>query len=528
MSSRFAPALTILSTSLLAGVSVADTDAETVTVYEEQTEVDTTPDGVVDVAEVADEQVRIYLEQDGIVLFEVEDTHPGEGWELKTELDGFRGSGYFEWTGPNRFPVRVAGRGATKYHFRIETPGNYQLRLRNRIAFGDSNTEHNDSWVRLATGTNIFDEQPIDDWIKSFSNTSGVWNWATKTVDHVGNPIRQYFTQGDHTVEISGRSQGHAIDQIALYRYEDVPFAPHRANNWDLSPYVLFDGTVVQPPPEPVVEEPVVASSPVNLALAPESWLDLQSNTCVANTLAIAATDIATFSPSYSSIGYTRGEFASLTNGLSELLVSFDTSLVPPFTSAILEYSTGDIVAEGELTYVLGSHNQWQLGTSELTEAPQFLLELGRASGGWVASSRYQSTLQADLLMQGMNTLIVRRSTGTDGLSIATGSTSALAPRLLLTGDESFCANWQANVDAANLPIEAPAEINEETGESEESTDVDVNVDVEQQQPDTEVNTESRSNDASLTSRGTFGGATSWLMLSVVGLLLINRRRRTA
>ena len=167
---------------------------------------------------------RMYLEEDGIVLFEVEDIVPAEGWQLRTDIEEYDGNGYFEWTGPNAFPVSSAGLGTTTYHFRIETAGNYQFRWRSYIAIGESNTEHNDSWVRLTTGEDIPEQHPLDGWTKVYMNNSNSWSWSSNTVDHVGEPIRQYFIQGDHTVEISGRSNGHGIDRIALYRYEDVPY----------------------------------------------------------------------------------------------------------------------------------------------------------------------------------------------------------------------------------------------------------------------------------------------------------------
>ncbi len=515
-----APALTFLALCLVAGVSAADTDTNT----ENNTDSDTDL--------VADEDQKIYLEEDGLVLFEVEGSDPAEGWELKTELSGFRSSGYFEWAGPNRFNKNQAGQGIVKYYIRIETAGNYQMRWRNQIAVGDSNTEHNDSWIRLATGADVADEHPLDGWTKVYSNTLGVWNWNSLTVDHVGEPIRQYFSQGDHTVEISGRSQGHAIDQIALYRYDDVPYSPQRANNWDLSPYVAFDGTIITPDPaEPEEEELSETSAGINLNLAPENWQDLQSQTCVANTLAISSTDVATFDPSNSGSGYARGEFATINNSLSTMLLSFDTSLVPPVTSAVLEYSTGDEVSDGEITYVLGSHNDWQIGTEEINSPPEFLLELGRASGGWATDSRYQSSLPADALAQGFNTIIVGSATESAPLMIHAQPSSDLAPRLLLTGDEDFCAIWQANFDAANVPIEPPDEINEPVDETEEpAEEVEEPTDVEQESESEEETTPEvqprDESERSSKSGGLIGGAMLWLIMGALGLSLINRHQQ--
>lgn len=474
---------------------------------------------------LADIPERIYLEEDGIVLFEVEDAEAADGWELKTDIDGFEGSGYFEWTGPNRFNQTLAGAGSTTYHFRIETAGNYQIRWRSYIAVGDNNTEHNDSWVQLPTGLNIFDEHPLDGWTKIYMNSLGNWSWTSVTVDHERFPVRQFLPEGDHTIQISGRSAGHAIDRILLYRYEDVNFNSQVVDTWNLSTAIAPDGSILEPAstventglaentdPEattgPEEGEPVAL---VNIALAPDTWQELESYQCVGNTLALPSTDAVTYNPTNISNEYTSNTYAPLTQDSSSLLLKFDTALVPPADSVVLEYSTGANVSDGELLYALGSHSVWRSGeadVSDYTVPPQFLVELGRASGGWVADSRYHSPLEASALTAGANTLIVSRQSDSEPLDIFVEPASELAPRLILTGGDDFCTNWRANVDASNQPVQVAYETDEQT-ETDEAT-------IDNQEPEVDRDgVEERDEVEELESQPTnrSGGSASWWML---------------
>jgi len=188
-------------------------------------------------------------ESGGIVVMEVESVPAAGDWERETRIGGFKGSGYYVWEGSNAFGVATAGRGTLTYRFRINRAGNYQLRWRSRITEGNNPTESNDSWVRFPTGRNIAGEQPINTWTKVFMNGLNQWSWASATVDNVGRPVRQFFSAGEHTLQISGRSRGHAIDQIVLYHYPTVPFSAARFEQ--LTPSSAATGPAPTPEPEP-------------------------------------------------------------------------------------------------------------------------------------------------------------------------------------------------------------------------------------------------------------------------------------
>ncbi len=168
---------------------------------------------------------QTHVENDGIVLLQVESQSAQGGWSLERSVDGYSGNGYLVWKGADSFSESTAGGGTITYKFRIQRAGNYQMRWRSRITRGNNHTEHNDSWVRFPTGKNISGEQGLSGWSKVYMSTLNKWVWQSSTVDNVGRPLRQYFSAGDHTIQISGRSSGHAIDRIALYRYDDVNFS---------------------------------------------------------------------------------------------------------------------------------------------------------------------------------------------------------------------------------------------------------------------------------------------------------------
>lgn len=195
-----------------------------------------------------------FVEKNGIVVWEAESSGAGGGWSLQKKFGGYKGSGYLIWTGTDAFGKSTAGRGTKTFTIRIQKAGNYQMRWRSRIGKGTSRTEHNDSWIRFPTGKNISGEQALNGWTKVFMNTRDAWVWQSATVDNVGKPVRQYFSKGIHTVQISGRSSGHAIDRIALYHYPSVNYSASKFDALGQSGSSTTTQTVTAPEPEPAPE----------------------------------------------------------------------------------------------------------------------------------------------------------------------------------------------------------------------------------------------------------------------------------
>jgi len=203
---------------------------------------------VVGIVSFSSAHAATFAEKNGVVMMEVESSKATGSWKLERSLKGYSGNGYYIWRGTDAFGKSTAGRGTITYTFRIQKAGNYQMRWRSRIGKGNSRTEHNDSWVRFPSGRDIKGQQALNGWTKVFMNTRDKWVWQSATVDNVGKPVRQYFSAGVHTVQISGRSSGHAIDKIALYRYADVPYSNSKFDSLPNSG-TTNGGPVVQPEP---------------------------------------------------------------------------------------------------------------------------------------------------------------------------------------------------------------------------------------------------------------------------------------
>lgn len=395
---------------------------------------------------------QVYLEQGGYVHFEAEDASTVGSWENHTELNDYTGTGYLEWTGPDYFSENNAGNGIITYHFRVETPGNYELRWRSRIAKGESNTESNDTWVRFSTGTNVANEEPLSGWTKVYMGEFGIWSWSARTVDHVANPVRQYFAAGDHTIEISGRSYGHAIDRIALYRYNDVNFDPGLNGTLALSSYARQDGSIEDP-------NPILTPNPATNTPEPEPESELDdrvnvfavssnSNTpssayCAANTLTLPATDATTLSLDDQTTIYNR-DALTLQADSSNVLLAYDLTALPAFTSAKLQYATGSAISNGTLNVYLGSNNDW---VDSNASAPDSTVLMAVAQGGWDSTTRYETNLDSSLLSQARITLIATITTGSDQLGMQSDAGDQAKPVLVLGGGNSFCTEWEANSD---------------------------------------------------------------------------------
>ncbi|MEM7305936.1 MAG: hypothetical protein AAF682_04665 [Planctomycetota bacterium] len=152
----------------------------------------------------------VFQPNDNLVVIEIESSPPNGDWTESTAFPGFTGTSYYRWDGPDLFGS--PGSGIMSYDFEIEKAGNYRFRYHNRHEDLQPDQD-NDAWVRVDGGQ----------WLKIFSNqgssTVGVWNWHSI----VDLPSGQYqanwdLTKGQHTVEISGRSNGFKIDRMVFFQ----------------------------------------------------------------------------------------------------------------------------------------------------------------------------------------------------------------------------------------------------------------------------------------------------------------------
>lgn len=182
---------------------------------------------------------QLFHEKDGLVRVDMENPSPiPNGWETDTTFAGFEGEGYLIWTGFDNFST--PGTGFMRYSIEITNPGTYQFVWRSRIGAGTSNTEHNDSWLRIPTAADFYGEKAStgervyprgvgkspnpegsskDGWLKCYMNRVDEWFWRSSTNDKDPfNIFAQFDSAGTYDIEISGRSKSHALDQFVLFK----------------------------------------------------------------------------------------------------------------------------------------------------------------------------------------------------------------------------------------------------------------------------------------------------------------------
>ncbi len=150
-----------------------------------------------------------------VIRFEAESANLGSGWVRDTARSGFSGAGYIRWNGGNQYTN--PGLGVTRYNFSVTTTGVYRLRIRARAISPPRGDLNNDSWFKM-NGQNVTSAN-FTQWTKVF--TTGRDNWQTGGTADFDNdePFRQRLEAGrSYVLELSGRSQNHAIDTIELVR----------------------------------------------------------------------------------------------------------------------------------------------------------------------------------------------------------------------------------------------------------------------------------------------------------------------
>ncbi|MEM6524989.1 MAG: hypothetical protein AAGF85_12450 [Bacteroidota bacterium] len=180
----------------------------------------------------------LFSEENGFVLVEFEDADFEGEWVLVGDLSNSTGRGYMLWEGDNFFGQ--PGNGLATYRINISTPGIYRFIWRSAVKEGDNGTEANDSWLRFADADDFYGEKSdgsivypkgtgkmpnpegasSDGWFKVYRSGNDLdFKWQARTSDNDAHPIFVQFNDaGTYTMEISGRSKGHAIDKFLLFQ----------------------------------------------------------------------------------------------------------------------------------------------------------------------------------------------------------------------------------------------------------------------------------------------------------------------
>lgn len=178
-----------------------------------------------------------FEERNGIAILELDSKVSGS-WK-KENISGASGGQALTYRGSDKF--NTPGTSAIVYKVKINSPGTYRFKWRNRISIIGSgpepaNTEHNDSWLKIdasdfygATGnTRVYPggsgKTPVakgstsGGWFKIYTNSIG-WSWITRTSDFENHNIYARFNSaGVYNIRVSARSKGHSIDRMVLYK----------------------------------------------------------------------------------------------------------------------------------------------------------------------------------------------------------------------------------------------------------------------------------------------------------------------
>ncbi len=186
----------------------------------------------------------------GIILIETESNIIPTGWGIVKS----NGKTFIEWDNPSQFDK--PGPDAFSYSVNVKEAGIYRIQINSRINEGTNNSEHNDTWLKMANNENIVffgykgsgtaaqietelakkstkivfpagtglgntvAGPSVDGWFKYFSKGIN-WNWGTFTNEE--NPYDVYVkfnSPGLYEVQLGGRAQYHALDKIVLYNIE--------------------------------------------------------------------------------------------------------------------------------------------------------------------------------------------------------------------------------------------------------------------------------------------------------------------
>ena len=156
-----------------------------------------------------------WTDVNGVVCVEVESATPNGLWtqvdgssadQPTNHTSGFIGSYFWFDRSHNTGVINWSNTHAMNYTINITQAGNYTYLAKGLIGYDTQRGEHNDHWVKLS-GQPIEGEFTISNnkAVKAYLSEVNKWTYHSAT-DHSQEVIRQYFSVGQHTVQIAGRS----------------------------------------------------------------------------------------------------------------------------------------------------------------------------------------------------------------------------------------------------------------------------------------------------------------------------------
>ncbi len=139
-----------------------------------------------------------FVASDGLLAVELEQTDASGRWTRPSTVKGASGERAVLWQGVDY--STDPGHGAFSIDFLIDTPGNYQLRVRNQHDQASNNT----IWMRLDGGP----------WQTLRSVVTGRWTWSTEQNQA---PASLDLVAGPHVLEFAGGSPSLLLDRVHVY-----------------------------------------------------------------------------------------------------------------------------------------------------------------------------------------------------------------------------------------------------------------------------------------------------------------------
>lgn len=149
-----------------------------------------------------------YYEQNGMIVIHPENRTAAGGWSREAQA-GSTGNGYLRWVGADFFSF--PGNGVIEYKVKVTNPGTYSLIMRSNKKHPEAD-KANDLFIKIDNGP----------WIKTANthNEINTWVWSTFYIVPPGEtaiPASAQFSQGVHSIYLSGRSKGFYLDRLHLY-----------------------------------------------------------------------------------------------------------------------------------------------------------------------------------------------------------------------------------------------------------------------------------------------------------------------
>jgi len=167
----------------------------------------------------------VFHEIGGAVVVEMEHADLANGWSFLSTFGAYTGNGYIQWDGSNT--MGSGGVGENIYKIQINTPGVYKFKWRTKNGMGaELIDEENDSWLKIDADDfyGMYNGNYVDcnnHWIKVWIHAMNNWSWniGGEHNDVNGFEVFAKFNKpGIYSIHISGRSKGHMIDRMVLYR----------------------------------------------------------------------------------------------------------------------------------------------------------------------------------------------------------------------------------------------------------------------------------------------------------------------